>query len=64
MSEAPRNVDSSNVFSLQILQMECLTFRDKKVPREGRVSCQHTNVTGMETPETPVRGDISENKEM
>jgi len=49
MSEAPRKVYSSNVFSLQILQMEPLTFRDKNIPGDERVSCQHSSLTGMKT---------------
>lgn len=49
MSGAPRNVDSSNVFSLQILQMESLTFRDKNIAGEEWVRYQHSNLTGVKT---------------
>lgn len=48
-SAAPGGAGSSGVFSLQILQMKSLTFRDKVGPGENRVTCQRSNLTGTET---------------
>lgn len=49
-SRALRVVEFSKVFSLQVLQMEPLTLKDKNLPRQPkRVNCQNSILSSMKS---------------
>lgn len=64
MSREPRIVDSSDVFSLEILQMESLTFREKMF-QGSKESAAITVISQVQkSSEGPVRNGTCGNQDM